>query len=195
MGNKILVTGGQRSGKSSFAEKMALKLSHSESISGKVSSPVYLATAHIWDAEFAKRVNNHKSRRGACWTNIEEERYLSNHDFEGRVVLVDCLTLWATNFFFDLSSGAGEGEENGNGVSKGEEIVNKTLELLKAEFLQLIKQDATFIFVTNEIGMGGVPENFVQRKFTDLLGWFNQFVAEQCDTVYLMTCGIPMKIK
>ena len=80
-------------------------------------------------------------------------------------------------------------------ASVGAEIVNETLSLLKAEFMQLVQQDATFIFVTNEIGMGGVSENAVQRQFTDIVGWFNQFVAGNCNDVYLMTSGIPMKIK
>ena len=87
----ILITGGQRSGKSVTAERMALSMS---------DNPVYLATAHIWDDEFRKRVEIHQQRRGPQWTNIEEEKYLSRHNLEGRVVVVDCLTLWCTNFFF-----------------------------------------------------------------------------------------------
>ena len=80
----ILITGGQRSGKSSYAERRALELS---------PNPVYMATAHIWDEEFALRVQRHQERRGPEWTNIEEERQLSRHDVCGRVVLIDCLTL------------------------------------------------------------------------------------------------------
>ena len=88
----ILITGGQRSGKSSRAEQLALELS---------DHPVYMATAHVWDDEFAERVRRHQERRGPQWTNIEEERELSRHDVTGRVVLVDCCTLWATNYFND----------------------------------------------------------------------------------------------
>ena len=77
----ILITGGQRSGKSTYAEKLALSLS---------PRPVYLATAHIWDEEFRERVRIHQLRRGPEWTNIEEEKYLSRHDVTGRVVLIDC---------------------------------------------------------------------------------------------------------
>ena len=91
----ILITGGSRSGKSSYAEKLALALS---------PAPVYLATARIWDDEFRERVRRHQERRGPQWTNIEEEKQLSRHDLTGRVVVVDCMTLWATNFFFDLES-------------------------------------------------------------------------------------------
>ena len=84
----ILITGGERSGKSTYAEKLALSLS---------ASPVYMATARIWDEEFRQRVLRHQARRGKEWTNIEEEKQLSRHAVEGRVVLIDCVTLWATN--------------------------------------------------------------------------------------------------
>ena len=165
----ILITGGSRSGKSTHAEQLALSLS---------DKPVYLATARIWDEEFRERVRRHQARRGPQWTNIEEEKQLSRHNLAGRVVLVDCLTLWATNFFFD---GGGD--------------VDATLAALKAEFDRFTAQDATFIFVTNEIGMGGVSDNEVQRKFTDLQGWMNQYAASRADEVILMVTGIPVKIK
>jgi len=90
----ILITGGQRSGKSQQAEQLALSLS---------DHPVYLATAHIWDDEFRERVKRHQERRGSQWTNIEEEKFLSRHDLTGRVVVIDCVTLWLTNFFFETS--------------------------------------------------------------------------------------------
>ena len=88
-----LITGGERSGKSAYAEAEALRLS---------PQPVYIATARIWDEEFAERVRRHQERRGPEWTNIEEEKALSRHELSGRTVLIDCVTLWATNFFFDL---------------------------------------------------------------------------------------------
>lgn len=165
----ILITGGSRSGKSSYAEQLALSLS---------GTPVYLATARIWDEEFRERVRRHQERRGPQWTNIEEEKYLSRHDVSGRVVVVDCLTLWSTNFFFDLESG-----------------VDRALDALKAEFDRFTDQDATFLFVTNEIGMGGTSDNALQRRFTDLQGWMNQHVAARADEVILMVSGIPVKIK
>lgn len=165
----ILITGGSRSGKSTYAEKLALSLS---------DNPVYVATARIWDAEFRERVRKHQARRGPQWTNIEENKYLSRHDVSGRVVLVDCLTLWCTNFFFDLGSD-----------------VDKALSGAKAEFDRFTSGDATFIFVTNEIGMGGTSENEIQRKFTDLQGWMNQYIAACADEVILMVSGIPVKIK
>ena len=169
MKKMILITGGQRSGKSKKAEELALSLS---------PNPVYMATAHIWDEEFRERVRKHQERRGPQWTNIEEETALSQHDMTGRVVVIDCVTLWLTNFFFAHNSD-----------------VDKSLELAKAEFDRFTEPDATYIFVTNEIGSGGVSENAIQRKFTDLEGWMNQHIAQQADEVILMVSGIPMKIK
>ena len=164
----ILITGGQRSGKSRQAEELALSLSE---------QPVYLATAHIWDDEFRERVNIHQQRRGPQWTTIEEERWLSRHDVSGRVVVIDCMTLWLTNFFTETSD------------------VQQTLETAKAEFDRFTAQEATFIFVTNEIGSGGVSDNALQRRFTDLEGWMNQYVAQKADEVVLMVSGIAVKIK
>ena len=165
----ILITGGARSGKSSYAEQLALSLA---------TNPVYLATARVWDEEFRERVNRHQERRGPEWTNIEEEKELSRHDLSGRTILIDCITMWCNNFFFDLN-----------------DDVDATLSAMKEEFLKFTNQDATFIFVTNEIGMGGTSTNDIQRRFTDLQGWMNQFVASQADEVILMVSGIPMKIK
>ncbi len=164
----IFITGGQRSGKSQYAERLALSLS---------SNPVYVATAHVWDDEFRQRVAKHQARRGSEWDNIEEEKFLSRHDLTGRVAVIDCITLWCTNFFFELQD------------------VDKALDTLKAEFDRFIAQDATFIFVSNEIGSGGVSDNAVQRQFTDLQGWMNQYVAQHADEVTLMVSGIPVKIK
>lgn len=165
----ILITGGQRSGKSSKAEEMALSLS---------ANPVYVATAHIWDDEFRERVKKHQERRGQQWTNIEEETHLSKHDLSGRVVVIDCVTLWLTNFFFQLESD-----------------VNKSLEAAKIEFDAFTQHDATYIFVTNEIGSGGTSENAIQRRFTDLQGWMNQYIASKADEVILMVSGIAVKVK
>lgn len=165
----ILITGGARSGKSSYAEKLALSLS---------PNPVYMATARVWDEEFRQRVIRHQEARGPEWTNLEEEKELSRHDVSGRVVLIDCVTLWCTNFFFDLQG-----------------HVDSSLKAVKEEFNRFTAQDATFIFVTNEIGLGGTSENELQRKFTDLQGWMNQYIAAQADEVMMMVCGIPLKIK
>ena len=171
----ILITGGQRSGKSQQAELMALSLS---------PHPVYVATAHIWDEEFRQRVLKHQERRGLQWTNIEEERTLSQHDLTGRVAVIDCITLWCTNFFFDRSKPDWE-----------QPSVDEALKAIKEEFDIFTNQDATFIFVTNEIGSGGISTDAIQRRFTDLQGWMNQYVASKADEVILMVSGIPVKIK
>ena len=165
----ILITGGQRSGKSNYAQQTALSLSE---------NPVYLATSRIWDEEHQKRIERHKADRGTEWTNIEEEKQLSNHRLENRVVLVDCVTLWATNFFFDNNSD-----------------VDLSLAMIKEEFDKLIQQEAQFIFVSNEIGLGGTSENKAQRLFMDLQGWINQYIASKANKVYLMVSGIPLRVK
>ena len=161
----ILITGGQRSGKSTKAEELALQLSE---------NPVYLATAHIWDDEFRERVRKHQERRGPEWTNIEEEIYLSKHNLAGRVVVIDCVTLWLTNWL---------------------QASDNPLEQAKVEFDKFTTPDATYIFVTNEIGSGGTSTNALQRRFTDLQGWMNQYIAQKADEVILMVSGIPVKIK
>ena len=165
----VLVTGGERSGKSGYAQRLSLSLT---------PHPVYLATSRIWDEEFRQRVLRHQADRGPEWTNIEEEKVLSRHDLTGRVVVIDCVTLWATNYFFDCQSDAEE-----------------ALRQLKEEFDRVTEQAAYLIFVTNEIGMGGVPMDAVQRKFTDMQGWLNQYIAARADEVVLMVSGIPLKVK
>ncbi|MDE6338650.1 MAG: bifunctional adenosylcobinamide kinase/adenosylcobinamide-phosphate guanylyltransferase [Muribaculaceae bacterium] len=167
--NIILITGGQRSGKSELAERLALEAS---------PNPIYLATAQVLDEEFRERVNIHQRRRGPQWTTIEEPAELSRHNFSGRSVLVDCVTMWATNVFF------------GNG-----EDVEKSLEILKSEFEKFTAPDGEYIFVSNEIGSGVVGADPLTRKFTDLQGWLNQFIASQADEFYLTVTGIPLKIK
>ncbi|MCB6972145.1 MULTISPECIES: bifunctional adenosylcobinamide kinase/adenosylcobinamide-phosphate guanylyltransferase [Butyricimonas] len=165
----ILVTGGQRSGKSRYAQELALHLSE---------KPVYLATSRVWDEEFKERVKRHQQDRGAQWTNLEEEKFISKCDVRGRVVVIDCVTLWSTNFFFDNDSD-----------------VDKSLEEIKEEFDRFTRQEATFIFVTNEIGMGGIAVDPVQRRFTDLQGWVNQYIGRAADEVVLMVSGIAMRVK
>jgi len=174
----ILITGGQRSGKSAKAEELALQLSE---------HPVYMATAHIWDEEFRERVRRHQERRGPQWTNIEEERTLSRHDVSGRVVLVDCVTLWLTNFLGLTPDPSPKGE--------GSIDVDRILSEAKREFDAFTQYEATFIFVTNEIGWGGVSENALQRRFADLQGWMNQYIASKADEVFLMVSGLPLQIK
>lgn len=165
-----LITGGERSGKSSYAQNLALQLS---------STPMYVATARKWDADFQNRIDRHQQERDERWTNIEKEKHLSEIDFTGKVALIDCVTLWLTNFFVDTKND-----------------VSLSLEEAKAEFEKIANQkDATLIIVTNEIGMGVHAETHIGRKFTELQGWMNQFLASKADEVVLMVSGIPVKIK
>jgi adenosylcobinamide kinase / adenosylcobinamide-phosphate guanylyltransferase len=165
----IYISGGERSGKSSFAQKMALSLS---------ASPVYLATARIWDDDFRQRIQHHKDERGACWTNIEEEKELSRHAFDGQTVLLDCVTLWLTNFYADA----------------GFEF-EPALEQAKAEWDKLILNDFTLIIVSNEIGMGLHAPDAGARKFVELQGRMNQYIASVASEAYFMVSGISLKIK
>jgi len=165
-----LITGGERSGKSSYAQNLALQLS---------DSPIYVATARKWDADFQNRIDRHQQERDERWTNIEEEKYLSKIDFTQKVALIDCVTLWLTNFFTDHKYD-----------------VNLSLEEAKKEFFSIVNQEnTTLIIVTNEIGMGVHAETHIGRKFTELQGWMNQFLASNADEVVLMVSGIPVKIK
>lgn len=165
-----LITGGERSGKSTYAQNLALQLS---------DSPMYVATARKWDSDFQNRINRHQQERDHRWTNIEKEKYISEIDFSDKVALIDCVTLWLTNFFVD----------NKNNVES-------SLEEAKKEFLSIANQEnATLIIVTNEIGMGVHAATEIGRKFTELQGWMNQFLASKADEVVLMVSGIPVKIK
>ncbi|MCG8410494.1 MAG: bifunctional adenosylcobinamide kinase/adenosylcobinamide-phosphate guanylyltransferase [Bacteroidales bacterium] len=169
MGGITFITGGQRSGKSSFAQKLAQE---------KSERPIYLATARIWDEDFKKRIDRHKSDRGDNWVTIEENKYISKQCINNKTVLLDCVTLWLNNFFFDNNYD-----------------VEKALEEAKAEWDAFITKDIELIVVSNELGMGVHAENDVSRKFADLQGWMNQYIASKADRVFLMVSGIPLEIK
>ena len=169
MTNIIFITGGERSGKSSFAQQMAEKLS---------SSPVYLATARIWDTDFAERIEHHKSERDERWTTIEEEKKLSRQNLEGKVVVIDCITLWLTNIFADNHFD-----------------YDKTLAEAQKEWDLFVKQDFTLIVVTNEIGMSLHAQTESGRKFVELQGRLNQYIAGIAKEAFLMVSGISVKIK
>jgi len=145
------------------------------------------------------------------WTTVEEEIALSSHveKFRKRAVVVDCLTLWLTNFFaregaFSNVSREPQCEENGDGgttnaegTGSGDEAVaERALEQAKAEFDSLTKPyDVTYFFVTNELGSGTHGKTIMSRKFVDAQGWLNQYVAARADSVIHMVCGIPNTIK
>ncbi|NVO09350.1 MAG: bifunctional adenosylcobinamide kinase/adenosylcobinamide-phosphate guanylyltransferase [Bacteroidales bacterium] len=165
----IFITGGQRSGKSNFAKRLA---------EGKSASPIFLATSRIWDEEFADRIKRHQSERGSNWQTIEKDKSISQLKLDGKVVVLDCITLWLNNFFFD-----------------NEYDLEKTLQEVKNEWNLFIDQDFTLIVISNEIGMGVIPADLGTRQFTDLQGWVNQHIASLSDSVYLMVSGISVKIK
>ncbi len=163
------ITGGERSGKSAYAQKLALE--HS-------SAPVYVATSRIWDEDFKSRVKRHISDRDERWTTIEEEKYLSKIDLRGKVAVVDCVTLWLTNFYTDTKYD-----------------VQQSLKLAKEEFDVLVKTDCTLIIISNELGMGMHADTEIGRKFTELQGWMNQHISARADKAILMISGIPVTIK
>jgi len=163
------ITGGERSGKSSYAQKLALELT---------DKPVYIATSRVWDKDFEKRVQRHKDERDTRWTNIEEEKQISSLDLNGRVAVIDCVTLWLTNYYVDTKYN-----------------VQDSLHQAKEEFNKLAANDSTVIIISNEIGMGMHAETEIGRKFVELQGWINQHIAARADKVYLMVSGIPVKVK
>lgn len=164
-----MVTGGARSGKSSFAQNTALIFSQ---------NPIYVATAQQWDGDFQDRIKRHKSDRDERWTTIEEQKFIGSLSIDNQTVVIDCATLWLTNFFV---------EENNN--------IDICLEKAKIEIDLLAQKTGNFIFITNELGMGLHAETAVGRKFTDLQGWVNQYLAIKATKVTLMVSGIPLSVK
>jgi len=163
------ITGGERSGKSKYAQNLALQLS---------SSPYYLATSRIWDDNHRERVDRHIAERDHRWISIEEEKELAKPIIEHSVVVIDCVTLWLTNFFTDTNND-----------------VSTSLAQAKTEFDKLLSINATIIIISNEIGMGVHASTEIGRKFTELQGWMNQHIAKKADKAILMVSGIPVTIK
>jgi adenosylcobinamide kinase/adenosylcobinamide-phosphate guanylyltransferase len=163
------ISGGQRSGKSSYAQQLAEASS---------KQPVYLATARHWDEDFSQRIERHQRDRGPQWTTVEEEKHLGRVALEKRTVLLDCITLWLTNIFHDNSYD-----------------IEASLQVAKNEWELLLKKNNELIVVSNELGMGIHARDEVSRKFTDLQGWMNQHIARRADRVILMVSGLPLIIK
>lgn len=163
------ITGGERSGKTSYALNLALELSN---------NPVYLATARKWDKDFEKRVKRHQNERDDRWENWEEEKMIGKLNIEKRVVVLDCITLWLTNWFLDL-----------------EQDIEACLENAKKELNLLFQQETTLIIISNEIGMGVHAESHMGRKFVELQGWTNQFIAQKADKASFIVSGLPLHLK
>lgn len=172
MSRRMFITGGARSGKSSFA------LSTASAIEGKRA---FIATMQAFDDECSERIRLHKEERGDCWDSFEEPLdiipLISRISHEYDIIVLDCLTLWLTNLTL-----AGD-----------RDISSETSALAQA--LAQINTRATIIIVTNEVGMGIVPENALSRSFRDHAGTLNRKVAQSCDEAYLVVSGIPIKIK
>lgn len=165
----IYISGGVRSGKSRYAQQMALKLS---------VNPVYVATAKIWDEDLRKRVAIHQAERGPEWTLIESQQQIHLLPLENRVVVIDCVTLWLTNLFMSYTNN-----------------IDSALKAFKAELDGLAEKAGTFIIISNEIGMGVHAETDIGRKFTDLQGWANQYVAAKAEEAIFMVSGLPLVLK
>ena len=165
----IFITGGARSGKSRYAQELALQLS---------ANPVYVATARNWDGDFQDRIHRHRQERDDRWSSIEEEKQISHLDLRGKVAVIDCVTLWITNFFIDLKND-----------------IDAVLDACKKEIDELCRQDAVLLIISNEIGMGLHADTESGRKFTDLHGWINQYIAARANRVIFMISGVPLTVK
>ncbi len=177
MGDFVFITGGARSGKSAYAIELGSKMQ---------GRKAFIATAEALDEEMKERITQHQKARPLEWETIEEPIALCErlHKIEGLydVVLVDCLTFWLSN----ILSSYGDRFEICPHIVKGE---------IEALTTALKSISYKVIIISNEVGHGIVPENKTARLFRDLSGWMNQKVASAADEVYLVTCGIPLKIK
>jgi adenosylcobinamide kinase/adenosylcobinamide-phosphate guanylyltransferase len=174
----ILVTGGSRSGKSAFAQQLA------EAIPGP---RIFLATCPRTDSEMEERIRRHREdRKGRGWQSIEVEIDLVSHLADippATTVLIDCLTLWINNLMYAARRENRELTEDG--------LAGHADRLAGAAHTH----DGTVILVTNEVGLGIVPDNPLARRYRDLVGRCNQVVAARADQVFLVTCGIAQQIK
>lgn len=173
MTEHTLILGGASSGKSAYAERLALAL---------CPRPAYIATAQAWDDEMRQRVAKHIQRRGPAWTTIEEPLALEdalrvaarNH----RLILVDCLSLWLTNLM--LQTPASDAQ---------------LIERFDALAGMLGELGGQVLFVSNEVGLGIVPENALARRFRDLAGALHQTMAASCPRVLFVAAGLALALK
>lgn len=179
MGKIILVTGGARSGKSKFAEELALKI-------GK-NHAAYIATAQIFDDEMAERIKIHRARRGKNWLTFESPFNAEKIIFEAAksfdVILFDCVTIYLSNFLCNANL-----DDEEKLFSDFERLIKNLIDAAK-------NSDATVIFVSNEVGAGIVPENKLARKFRDFAGLANQMLAAESEKVFLTVAGLAIDLK
>lgn len=168
-GGITLVLGGARSGKSAYAERL---------VENSGLKPVYLATGRALDGEMRDRIASHRQRRGDIWQTIEEPfdltGVLEGLSGNGQAVLVDCLTLWLTNLMLDERDIDGETGRLCRGLNT---------------------YKGTVVLVSNEVGLGIVPENDMARAFRDHAGRLHQQIASLAETVWFVAAGLPLKMK
>jgi adenosylcobinamide kinase/adenosylcobinamide-phosphate guanylyltransferase len=175
-----LVTGGARSGKSTFAENL---YKDKEDV-------VYIATSKIWDKEMEERVKHHRENRSIFWRTYEGNYDLINAIGEEKNYLLDCITVLSSNIMFDMTK---DKEYINNALQ------NKVEDKIYGELYSLIKviddKGYNLVLVTNEVGYSLVPDNHIGRVFRDIQGRINQRIGAISSEVYLVCCGIPVKIK
>nr|WP_295202789.1 bifunctional adenosylcobinamide kinase/adenosylcobinamide-phosphate guanylyltransferase [Veillonella sp.] len=178
-----MCSGGARSGKSEFAERLALATK---------GRKAYVATGQAFDEEMVDRIKKHQERRGDIWTNFEVPLYLAKEwqhiSNAADVILIDCLTMFTTNHM--MIHGSIQGQKDANRL---EDAVLSELEALLHSITS--SDDKTVIFVTNEIGLGIVPDNKLARYFRDIAGRVNRTVATVADKLYLTISGVTIELK
>jgi adenosylcobinamide kinase/adenosylcobinamide-phosphate guanylyltransferase len=179
MGQITLLLGGARSGKSSYAQRLAEE-------SGK--SVTYLATAQALDEEMSSRIQKHQSERPAHWQTLEIPLDIASHvgEIKSELVILDCMTLLTTNLLMKF-----EKNELVDEPPFTEAVYKEVADLLAA--IRAGKPD--WLIISNEIGLGLVPPYQMGRVYRDLLGWANQRLAREADKVIFLVAGIPMKVK
>lgn len=179
----ILCSGGARSGKSEFAERLALATE---------GPKAYVATGQAFDEEMVDRIKKHQERRGKIWNNFEVPLHLAdeweNISQSADVILIDCLTMFTTNHM--MAYGSIRGQEDANRL---EQTILSELDTLLDSIQSC--EGKTVIFVTNEIGLGIVPDNKLARYFRDIAGRVNRAVASVADKLYLTISGVTIELK
>ncbi|BCO09167.1 adenosylcobinamide kinase/adenosylcobinamide phosphate guanyltransferase [Desulfolithobacter dissulfuricans] len=178
MGHVILITGGCRSGKSAFAQQLAEETG---------DQLLFLATSPPLDREMQERIRLHREERAhRGWQTVEEQQCparIIRESPPGATILLDCLTLWINNMLY-LAEKEGKLLDEKTVRGKAEELL-----------LTCRERPGTVIMVTNEVGLGIVPENRLARRYRDLVGRCNQCIGREADEVYLVSCGVPLKLK
>ncbi len=188
MAKMTFVLGGARSGKSAFAEGLARKY----------NDVVYIATAEVKDEEMLERIQIHRARRPFNWKTIEApfhvDMVVSNPNEKAGLVYIDCITLYITNMLLsdDATNPAG-------GANWQREVLKQKQSQILDEINKLCKvcreSKSDVIIVSNEVGLGIVPDNALSRVFRDIAGSANQMIADEADEVYFIVAGIAQRIK